>query len=143
MQAFLHPHPSIHPTASERRNYVMAFQVYREKIKAEIEGRPYTPPAPSSLAAASPASLKQGSRPSSVMGSRPGSSRNLRAGGGGEDDGWGDWGGNEGGGGGGGGGGNSGGFGSNSEYTRSQYMDSANHKEEFFSRKMQVGGWVV
>jgi hypothetical protein len=107
-------------------------QVYREKVKAEVEGRPFTPPAPSALQVTLPS--KQPAAAGGMV--RPASANRLAGGaaaGGGDD--WGDWGGNS----------NSGAapasngsFSSNSEYSRAQYMASAANKEDFFNRKMQV-----
>jgi len=106
-------------------------QIYREKVKAQAEGRAFTPPPPSAVQV----SLSSGSRNSSssaLAGAAGGNSTSSR-----QADDWGDWGNS-------GNSGNSGkpaaangSFGSASEYTRSQYMASAANKEEFFARKMQ------
>jgi len=122
-----HPNRSIH-TRSPFHPPPHPQQVYREKLKAEVEGRAFTPPPPSSVP---PPSTTSTSR--SNMGSRPGSANGRPSGRAGGDDGWGDWGnGAE-------GNGVGNGFSSNSEYTRSQYVESASRKEEFFASKMQVG----
>lgn len=110
-------------------------QIYREKIKAAVEGRPFNAPPPSTVqvnlgSSSSSSSARPGSRP----GSAGAGSNGSRQAAGGHDE-WGDWGdkpaaAN-------GGAGGASGFSSNSEYSRSQYMASAANKEEFFSRKMQ------
>jgi ADP-ribosylation factor GTPase-activating protein 1 len=107
-------------------------QVYREKIKADVEGRPFTPPAPSSLQVSLPSKAAPAS---SGMANRPGIP-NGRAGG----DDWGDWGGSGGstGAGAAAGSGGGSGFSNNSEYSKAQYMASAANKEEFFQRRMMV-----
>jgi len=100
-----------------------AAEIYREVIRAEVEGRSYTPPPPSQVAAPS-AGGGMRSAPSTMPSSRTGSQKNL--------DDWGDWGDA-------GGGGKQAGskFSSGSEYTRSQLESSAANKESFFARKMQ------
>jgi ADP-ribosylation factor GTPase-activating protein 1 len=105
-------------------------QIYREKVKAQAEGRPFTPPPPSAVQVSLGSNSRNSS--SSALGGKAGSTGSSRP----ADD-WGEW-------------GNSGSakpaaaaaaangsFGSGSEYSRSQYMASAAHKEEFFARKMQ------
>ncbi|CAK0786036.1 hypothetical protein CVIRNUC_009249 [Coccomyxa viridis] len=110
-----------------------AAEYFREKIKAEAEGRPYTAPAPSKASSGAGAA-----RPPAG-----GMTRNSRSFG---HSGWDDWGdGSQ-------GGGPSGrpvkassssgslpseGFKGNSEYSRSQLETSAAQKETFFARKMQ------
>jgi ADP-ribosylation factor GTPase-activating protein 1 len=106
-----------------------AAEVYRDKIRAEVEGRPFTAPAPGSIRVDLGGGGGGGGRPVS-------SGRPAPAGGGGGGDGWGDWGG------GGGGGGSpaaNGGAASNgrSEYTMSQLQASAAVKDTFFERRMQ------
>jgi ADP-ribosylation factor GTPase-activating protein 1 len=125
-------------TADLRGFMVMCrvLQIYREKIKAAVEGRPFTPPPPSAVQVNVGSSGSSSARP----GSRPGSagagsfSNGSRPAAGSHDE-WGDWGdkpaapnGATAG---------AGGFSSNSEYSRAQYMASAANKEEFFARKMQ------
>lgn len=110
-------------------------EIYREKIKAAVEGRPFNAPPPSTVqvnlgSSSSSSSARPGSRP----GSAGAGSNGSRQAAGGHDE-WGDWGdkpaaAN-------GGAAGASGFNSNSEYSRSQYMASAANKEEFFSRKMQ------
>eukprot|EP00798_Chlamydomonas_sp_ICE-L_P013017 gene13017-3523_t len=100
-----------------------AAEFYREKLKAEVEGRPYTAPNPSSVP-------KPAARGSSMAASRSG------GGNGGKKDDWGDWG-DEGKGRGGQGTGSNAGFSGKSEYTASQYEAPAKGKEEFFARTMQ------
>jgi ADP-ribosylation factor GTPase-activating protein 1 len=98
-------------------------EFYREKIRAEVDGRRYSAPPPSEVRAAIP-------RPKSYAGSR---TQNAD---------WDDWGaGGEGGGGGGshsGGGGGGGGNGAptSNEYSMSQLQASAGAKEDFFARRM-------
>lgn len=103
-------------------------QIYREKVKAAAEGRPFTPPPPSAVQVSVNSSSRNSS--SSALGGRPaGATGSSKPG-----DDWGDW-------------GNSGSsakpaaangsFSSNSEYSRAQYMASAANKEDFFARKMQ------
>mmetsp|Transcript_34948 Transcript_34948/g.77712 ORF Transcript_34948/g.77712 Transcript_34948/m.77712 type:complete len:472 (+) Transcript_34948:236-1651(+) len=95
-----------------------AAEIYREMLKAEVEGRPYSPPPPSSVP---PPSTASRSGPASAVGSRTGSaSKNM--------DEWEDWGDNK---------TNNSGFSGKSEYTRSQLEASAAGKESFFARKMQ------
>lgn len=103
-------------------------QIYREKVKAQAEGRAFTPPPPSAVQV-SLSSSSRNSSSSALAGGAGGNSTSSR-----QADDWGDWGNS----------GNSakpaaanGSFGSNSEYMRSQYMASAANKEEFFARKMQ------
>ncbi|KAF8068451.1 maoI [Scenedesmus sp. PABB004] len=112
-------------------------EIYREKVKAAVEGRPFTPPPPSAVQVSLPSA---GAPRAGANGLTNGSGPRAGGGAGARDE-WGDWGGGAGGGGGGapGGapGGASGGFSSGSEYTRSQLLASAAHKEEFFARKMQ------
>eukprot|EP00878_Enallax_costatus_P020982 GHUV01022198.1.p1 GENE.GHUV01022198.1~~GHUV01022198.1.p1 ORF type:complete len:327 (+),score=91.67 GHUV01022198.1:646-1626(+) len=102
-------------------------EIYREKIKAAVEGRPFNPPPPSAV---------------QVSFSKPGNSSGSRSGGAGPNsavsssrhDDWGEWdrpaassspap--------------NNSSFNNNSEYTRAQYMASAANKDDFFARKMQ------
>jgi ADP-ribosylation factor GTPase-activating protein 1 len=110
-------------------------QIYREKIKAAVEGRPFTPPPPSAVqvsVGSSNNSARPGSRPGSAgAGSFNNGSRQAA----GSHDEWGDWGdkpaaSN-------GAAAGASGFSSNSEYSKAQYMASAAGKEEFFARKMQ------
>lgn len=107
-------------------------QIYREKVKATAEGRPFTPPPPSAVQV----SLGSSSRNSSSSALAGGAGGGGAAGGSRHADDWGDWG-ASGGGGSKQGPGANGGFGSGSEYSKAQYMASAAHKEEFFARKMQ------
>lgn len=103
-------------------------QIYREKVKAQAEGRPFTPPPPSAVQVSLGSNSRNSS--SSALGGAAGSTGSSSR----PADDWGEW-------------GNSGSakpaaaangsFGSGSEYSRSQYMASAAHKEEFFARKMQ------
>ena len=111
-------------------------QVYREKIKADVEGRPFTPPAPSSLQVSLP---NKAAPASSGMANRPGMTNGKASG-----DEWGDWGGSAGGTGAAAASGGGSGFSNNSEYSKAQYMASAANKEEFFQRRMMVRkGWVT
>lgn len=98
----------------------MCAQIYREKLKADVEGRPFTVPPPSTVQV----NLPRNSSPAAPADSR------------GKMDEWGDW-----------SNGTTGnvqpsndnsGFSSNSEYTRSQLLASAANKDEFFQRRMQV-----
>lgn len=102
-----------------------------------MEGRPFTPPAPSALQVTLPSK-----QPAAAGGmARPPSANRLAGGAAaasGDD--WGDWGGSGSNGSGGAAAASNGSFGSNSEYTRAQYMASAANKEDFFARKMQVRG---
>eukprot|EP00775_Hariotina_reticulata_P007172 gene7172-7386_t len=113
-------------------------ELYREKIKAAVEGRPFTPPPPSAvqvnLGSGNSSSSRPGSRPGSAG---PGGSSSGRGAAGADD--WGDWGDKPGAAtrGAAGGGAGSAGFSSSSEYTRAQYMASAANKEEYFARVMQ------
>ncbi|KAG2427385.1 hypothetical protein HYH02_014605 [Chlamydomonas schloesseri] len=112
-----------------------AAEFYREKLRAAVEGRDYTPPSPAEVG---PPVLSGGG-----MGAKTGSARSLaahsqqaspakRA-----DDDWGDWGAS------GGASASASGAGSHqtqrsgSEYTKSQLEASAAGKESFFARKMQ------
>ncbi|GIL77952.1 hypothetical protein Vretimale_6516 [Volvox reticuliferus] len=97
-----------------------AAEFYREKLRASVEGRDYTPPSPSEVGAPVPTSSPRTNSTASV-GKR-------------KDDGWGDWGGQETAS---GGSGASGGFTNRSEYSRAQLEASAAGKESFFARKMQ------
>jgi ADP-ribosylation factor GTPase-activating protein 1 len=109
---------------------IALLQIYREKIKAAVEGRPFTPPPPSAVQVTVGSSSS--ARPGSAgAGSFSNGSRQAA----GNHDEWGDWGdkpaapnGATAG---------ASGFSSNSEYSRAQYMASAANKDEFFSRKMQ------
>lgn len=65
--------------------YMICLQFLRESIRAEVEGRSYTPPAPSSVAGATPSSHR-GSAGNSQANSRVQSRQNLAG------DDWGDWG---------------------------------------------------
>lgn len=103
-------------------------EVYREKIKADVEGRPFTPPAPSSLQVSLPSKAAPAS---SGMANRPGMTSGKASG-----DEWGDWGGSGGGTGAAAASGGGSGFSNNSEYSKAQYMASAANKEEFFQRRM-------
>jgi ADP-ribosylation factor GTPase-activating protein 1 len=100
-------------------------QTYRDKIRAEVEGRPFTAPPVGSIKVdlAQPAGNGGMARP--VTGAGPGG----RAAGG--DDGWGDWGGS------GGAGAGAGGSGAaNGQYSMSALQASAANKEQFFERRM-------
>ncbi|GAX74151.1 hypothetical protein CEUSTIGMA_g1600.t1 [Chlamydomonas eustigma] len=108
-----------------------AAEIFRDMLRAEVEGRPFTPPPPSSVpppqksgiassgvsSKSSPAATRAGSRTASAA-------KNL--------DEWGNWDGD-----------NSqesngsNGFNAKSEYTRAQYETSAANKESFFARKQQ------
>eukprot|EP00882_Tetradesmus_deserticola_P004700 GHRQ01004954.1.p1 GENE.GHRQ01004954.1~~GHRQ01004954.1.p1 ORF type:complete len:417 (+),score=199.33 GHRQ01004954.1:225-1475(+) len=107
-------------------------EIYREKIKAAVEGRPFNPPPPSavqvSVASTGTSSARPGPRPGSA--GNTGGSRQAA----GSHDEWGDWGDKPAASNGAAAGGN--GFNSNSEYSKAQYMASAANKEEFFARKM-------
>lgn len=90
-----------------------AAEIYREKLRAEVEGRPFTPPPPSAVAKSNiPASKANDNKPKSKL------------------DEWDDW-----------DDGNKGPrnekFSQSSEYTRAQLEASAAGKEDFFARKMQ------
>ncbi len=100
---------------------------YRELVRAEAEGREYTPAPPGSfpLDLATPAASAAGSRPASSGRRTPGG-----------DDGAADFGGGGGGGGGGGSGGAPGG-GGGGVYTAEQLAASAAAKDEYFERRMQ------
>jgi len=125
-------------------------EIYRELIKAEAEGQPYTPPAPGSFALDLPPTP-----PGSALPTPPGSaaaSTGRRTPG--PDDGWNDWGNSGGAGGGGAGGG--GGVPSNSSvaasasaasiggsttppvgYSAAQLQASAAGKDAYFERRLQ------
>mmetsp|Transcript_9445 Transcript_9445/g.28713 ORF Transcript_9445/g.28713 Transcript_9445/m.28713 type:complete len:480 (-) Transcript_9445:182-1621(-) len=109
-----------------------AAEIFRDMLRAEVEGRAFSPPPPSAV----PPPVRGGGGAKAGVGM--GSSRNTskaKA----EDD-WGeDWGDDKGGNGSGGGdgGGGGGGFSSKSEYTRSQLENSAAQKETFFARRME------
>lgn len=113
-------------------------EIYREKVKATAEGRPFMPPPPSAVQVSlgSSSSSRNGSSSALAGGAGGGGA----AGGSRHADDWGDWGAS---GGAAGSGGNkqapgaNGGFGSGSEYSKAQYMASAAQKEEFFARRMQ------
>lgn len=101
-------------------------------IRAEIEGRCYTPPPPSSVPPPSSGALR--SAPATMANSRNASASK------GMDD-WGDWGdsNNNSKNSNGAAGGNGSKFSSGSEYTRAQLEASAAGKESYFARKMVVG----
>lgn len=106
-----------------------AAEFFREKLRAEVEGRDYTPPAPSDAntgtGGAGPKAAPARSMPHSASAAQLSSKKGAA-------DDWGDW-----------GNGNStsqqqsGGFSKGSEYTRAQLEASAAEKESFFARKMQ------
>jgi ADP-ribosylation factor GTPase-activating protein 1 len=102
----------------------LPLQVYRDKIRAEVEGRPFTAPAPGSIRV----DLSGGAPPAASAASNGSMGRP----GGGA--GWDDWG--AGGGGGGGGGAAAANGRSGGSYTMAQLQDSAAHKESFFERRM-------
>jgi ADP-ribosylation factor GTPase-activating protein 1 len=94
-----------------------AAEYYREKLRAEVDGRPYTPPAPSADNSAMPRNKSFAATPAASE--------------------WDDWG--SGGGGGGAGGAAASGHPaqrSGSEYTLSQLQASAAEKDSFFNRKI-------
>lgn len=113
---------------------LVLLQIYREKVKATAEGRPFTPPPPSAVQVSLSSSSSRNGSSSALAGGAGGGGG--AAGGSRHADDWGDWGAS---------GGNSkqggpganGGFGSGSEYSKAQYMASAAQKEEFFARRMQ------
>jgi ADP-ribosylation factor GTPase-activating protein 1 len=120
-------------------------QVYRDKVKAAAEGRPFTAPPPSQLQVSLGGSSRNSS--SSALGGATGAALGGAAANGpsgkGHDD-WGAWdshgpasNGSSAGRPPAGGAAANGGFSSNSEYSRAQYMASAANKDEFFARKMQ------
>lgn len=96
-----------------------AAEIYREKLRAEVEGRPFTPPPPSAVPR--PVSSSASARINQTQPTRSG-------------DDWGDWGDSKPAGK--GASGSNEGFTKNSEYTRSQLEASAANKEDFFARKM-------
>ncbi|KAG2483137.1 hypothetical protein HYH03_017983 [Edaphochlamys debaryana] len=109
-----------------------AAEFFREKLRAEVEGRSYTPPPPSEVPPPS-----SGGGAGAVGAARTHSSARASPAKRGDDD-WGDWGGSGSGGGAGVKGSQStGAFNERSEYTRSQLESSAANKESFFARKMQ------
>ncbi|GIL50118.1 hypothetical protein Vafri_6429 [Volvox africanus] len=97
-----------------------AAEFYREKLRASIEGRDYTPPSPSEVGASVPTSTVRANSTASAAKRK--------------DDDWDDWGAQETAS---GGSGASGGFTNRSEYTRAQLEASAAGKETFFARKIQ------
>ncbi|GLC36235.1 hypothetical protein PLESTB_001365500 [Pleodorina starrii] len=103
-----------------------AAEFYREKLRAAVEGREYTPPSPSEVGP--PLSSAGSVRTTATASPKAPASRR-------KDDDWGDWGGNE------AGSGSSAaassGFTSRSEYTRAQLEASAAGKDSFFARKIQ------
>ncbi|GBF93446.1 hypothetical protein Rsub_06579 [Raphidocelis subcapitata] len=99
-------------------------EIYRDKVRAEVEGRPFTAPPVGSLKVdLGPPAAGNGAAARPAMGAGPGG----RAAGG--DDGWGDWGGS-------GGAGAGGGGAANGQYSMSALQASAANKEHFFERRM-------
>ena len=96
-----------------------AAEYFREMIRAEVDGRPYAPPAPSVGNRMMPRNNSYGGHKST-----------------GWDDDWGDSAGGRGGAGATGGGSLGGGPAAGSEYTMSQLQSSAAQKEDFFARRM-------
>lgn len=105
-----------------------AAEIFREMLKADVDGRPYSPPPPSAVPPPSTTGASAGSNysarssvTSSVANSRNASTKNL--------DDWGDWDADK--------SNASSGFTNKSEYTRSQLETSAANKESFFARRME------
>lgn len=97
-----------------------AAEFYREVIRAEVEGRSYTPPPPSQVPPPTSGGSMRSAAPT-MSTSRNASAKNL--------DDWGDWGDNK-------PASNGSKFSTGSEYTRSQLEASATGKESFFARKI-------
>lgn len=112
------------PSAMPPNFNVVNLQIYREKIKAAVEGRPFNPPPPSAVQVNLNKPTISGSSPTrpGSAGASLGSSRH---------DEWDDWGDKA------AASGPNNSFANNSEYSRAQYMASAANKDEFFARKMQ------
>lgn len=108
-------------------------QIFRDMLRADCEGRAFSPPPPSAVPPPVTGGRGGSSKGASAMDSGT-SSRTVSKSKGLDDwgDDWGD--------GGGGGSDGSAGFGSNSEYTRSQLENSAAQKESFFARKQAENG---
>jgi len=139
-----HNHPLPQPALNIRTRthpptLTRGAQVYRDKVRAEVEGKPFSAPPPGSikvdLSGAPPTGSAANSRPASSGRPAPGIGSNGNS----SHDNWGDWGAS---GGGGGGAAASGGSASNgqrsgSEYTMSQLQASAAVKDAFFERRLQ------
>lgn len=111
-------------------------QIYRDKIRAEVEGRPFTAPPPGSI------KVDLGPAPVSAGNSRPGSAGRAAPGASNGHDDWGDWGASGGANAPRGGSYTNGGSTANGaargggDYTMAQLQASAADKESFFERRM-------
>lgn len=131
LNSFLKPYGIEKTTDIKDKYNSKAAEFYREKLRAEVEGRDYTPPPPSAITSSSSpaAALSKANSAAHLAGGNSQRSSPAK-----QHDDWGDWGDSSAGGKGGAGGS---GFSSNSEYTRSQLESSAANKESFFARKIQ------
>ncbi|EFJ51840.1 hypothetical protein VOLCADRAFT_103335 [Volvox carteri f. nagariensis] len=119
LNAFLKQYGVDKSTDIKEKYNTRAAEFYREKLRASVEGREYTPPPPSEVGAPVPAAR-------TAIPKAPATNR--------KDDAWGDWGDQAADG---GASAASSGFTSRSEYTRAQLEASAAGKESYFARKMQ------